>query len=276
MSMSTPGPERVPSTVKVDKTTGAGKPPAGKAATAKPGATKAAAKSAGSRPAGSRPAAGKGPKGRKPIKPVQVSGGRNLGPMLVVGVVVLIALGIIGWGVFAVVKDKNDTSAPWDKRAAAIKGIVNYRTSSDKTIASRNHKPGVLSYSTNPPVGGDHASRWENCMGDVYPSPIPKENAVHSLEHGAVWVAYKPGLPADQIDKLAARVKGREYMLMSPFTGLDHTVSLQAWGYQLKVDSVTDPRIDQFIKALRLNAQVEPGAICSSGVTATGDVPQES
>jgi hypothetical protein len=281
MSMSTPGPERNPSTVKVDKTTGAGKPPAGKAATAKPtatkpDATKAAGKSTGARPGGTKPAAGKGPKGRKPIKPVQVSGGRNWGPMIVVGVVVLVALGVIGWGVFAVVKDKNETSTPWDKRAAAIKGIVNYRTSSDKTIQSREHKNGVLSYSTNPPVGGDHANRWENCMGDVYPAPIPKENAVHSLEHGAVWITYRPGLPADQVAKLAAKVKGRDYMLMSPYTGLDHTVSLQAWGYQLKVDKVTDPRIDQFIKALRLNAQVEPGAICSSGVTATGDVPQET
>ena len=35
MSMSTPGPERVPSTVKVDKTSGQGKPPAAKATGAK-------------------------------------------------------------------------------------------------------------------------------------------------------------------------------------------------------------------------------------------------
>jgi Protein of unknown function (DUF3105) len=255
--------------VKVDKTTGAGKPPAGRSA-------RPAAKPAGARPGGAKPAAGKGPKGgRKPVKPVQVAGTRNWGPIVVVGVVVLVALGIIGWGVFAVVKNKNDASTPWEQRAAAIKGIVNYRTSSDKSIASRTHKTGVLTYSTNPPVGGDHAPRWENCMGVVYTSPIPKENAVHSLEHGAVWIAYKPGLPADQVDTLAAKVKGREYMLMSPYTGLDHTVSLQAWGYQLKVDSVTDPRIDQFIRALRLNASVEPGAICSSGVDATGDVPQD-
>ena len=38
---------------------------------------------------------------------------------------------------------------------------------------------------------------------------------------------------------------------MSPYPGLDAPISLQAWGYQLKVDNADDPRIDDFIKALR-------------------------
>ena len=62
--------------------------------------------------------------------------------------------------------------------------------------------------------------------------------------------------------------------MMSPVASLEKNVSLQAWGYQLKVDTVDDPRIDEFIKALRINASVEPGATCSSGVTVTGDTPQ--
>ena len=55
---------------------------------------------------------------------------------------------------------------------------------------------------TNPPVGGAHNPTWQNCMGDVYAAPIANEHAVHSLEHGAVWITYQPGLPADQVDKL--------------------------------------------------------------------------
>ena len=47
---------------------------------------------------------------------------------------------------------------------------------------------------------------------------------------------------------------------MSPFAGLDKPISLQAWGYQLKVDNASDGRIDEFIKALRVNATIEPGA----------------
>jgi len=263
--MSSPGPERVPSTVKVGKTSGQGKPPA--------------SKPTGARPAGSRakgPAGKGGGKGRKPVTPVKVSGGRNWGPIAVAGAVVLIAVGIIGYGVWAAARSSNEASTPWAERAAAIEGIVDYRANADKTITSREHKGGPLTYKTNPPVGGDHNPRWQNCTGDVYTEPIPKEHAVHSLEHGAVWVTYKQGLPADQVDKLKGKVEGKDFLMMSPVANLDKNVSLQAWGFQLKVDTVDDARIDDFIRALRSNATVEPGAACSGGVTVTGDTPQDA
>jgi uncharacterized protein DUF3105 len=259
--MSTPGPERVPSTVKVDKTSGQGKPPA-------------------SRPTGKRPTPVKGPagkgggggKGRKPVTPIKVHGGRAWGPIIVAGVVVLIAVGIIGWGVFAVAKNKSETSTPWAERAAKISGIVDYRAQKNPKIDARDHKDGPQTYETNPPVGGAHNAVWQNCMGDVYAQPIANEHAVHSLEHGAVWVTYKQGLPADQVAELKKKVEGKDYMFMSPIVSLDKNVSVQAWGYQLKVDSATDPRIDDFIKALRLNASMEPGAACSSGNTTSDPV----
>lgn len=265
--MSTPGPERVPSTVKVDKTSGQGKPPAAKSSGAKPG----------SRPGGARPqgkgAQGKGGgKGRKPVTPVKVSGGRNWGPIAVAGVVVLIAVGIIGYGVFASINGPKS----WEDRAAAIKGIVNYRENPDKSITSRDHVQGKQTYKTSPPVGGNHNTRWQSCQGMVYDAPIPNEHAVHSLEHGAVWITYRPGLPSGQITKLADKVKGQDFMMMSPYNSLDKNVSLQAWGYQLKVDNADDARIDEFIKALRVQATMEPGAGCASNQTATGDAVNDS
>ncbi|GIF10648.1 DUF3105 domain-containing protein [Actinoplanes teichomyceticus] len=253
MSMSTPGPERVPSTVKVGKTTGQGKPPAGKPA--------------GNRPAGNRPT-GKGGKGRKPVTPVKVSGGRNWGPIAVAGLVVLIAAGIIGYGVYASVQGSRD----WTEKVADIQGIVNYRAQKNAQIDDRTHKNGALTYVTSPPVGGAHNQTWQNCMGDVYSEPIANEYAVHSLEHGAVWVAYKQGLAADQVDALKKKVEGKDYMFMSPYAGLDKNVSVQVWGYQLKTDDVNDKRIDDFIKAARVKASMEPGAACSSGNTNTGPV----
>jgi len=255
--MSTPGPERVPSTVKVDKTSGQGKPPAAKS---------------GSRPGGARPQGkgpqGKGGKARKPVTPVKVSGGRNWGPIAVAGVVVLIAVGIIGYGVFASIKGTES----WEDRAAKIEGIVNYREKKDAAIDARDHKDGTLTYVTNPPVGGAHNGVWQNCMGDIYTEPIANEHAVHSLEHGAVWVSYKQGLGADQVAKLQEKVQGKDFMFMSPIANLDKNISVQAWGYQLKVDNADDKRIDEFIKDLRVNATMEPGAACSSGNTTTGPI----
>jgi hypothetical protein len=129
---------------------------------------------------------------------------------------------------------------------------------------------GHLTYPMSPPAGGNHNPYWQNCMGDVYPAEIASEHAVHSLEHGAVWVTYRPDLPADQVAALKARVTNRPYMLMSPYPRLDRPISLQAWGYQVKVDSADDPAIDSFIDKYRVNAAPEPGATCSSGVTDTG------
>jgi hypothetical protein len=136
-----------------------------------------------------------------------------------------------------------------------------------------NHKAGVLSYPTTPPVGGIHNGHWQNCMGDVYDSEIAKEHATHSMEHGAVWITYRPDLAKDQIDELAAKVRDQPFMLMSPYPGLDKPISLQTWGYQLKLDNADDPRIDDFIGALRQNATQEPQAGCSGGITDASPTP---
>jgi len=265
--MSTPGPERVPSTVKVGKTSGQGKPPAGpakKAGAAKPGAAK---------PGAAKPGAAKGGgKGRKPVTPVKVSGGRSWGPILVIGAVALVAILIIGFGAFSVIRG----SRGWEKKVADIKGVVNYRAQKNPQIDARDHKDGTLTYVTSPPVGGAHNPTPQNCNGDVYAAPIANEHAVHSLEHGAVWVTYKQGLAADQVAVLTKKVQGKDYTLMSPYAGLDKNVSVQVWGYQLKTDDVNDPRIDEFIKDTRIVAALEPGISCSGGNTTTGPVTAAS
>src|SRR4051812_41153762 len=124
MSMSTPGPERVPSTVKVGKTSGQGKPPAG----SKPKAS--AAKATGAKATGPK---GGGAKGRKPITPVKASGGRNWGPIAVGGAVAVLVLAIIGYGIFAVARG----SRGWEQKVADIKGVVNYRAQKNPQIDSR-------------------------------------------------------------------------------------------------------------------------------------------
>jgi hypothetical protein len=161
----------------------------------------------------------------------------------------------------------------WQARAAAIDGIVNFRRERPE-ILTQEHLAGPLEYEVLPPVGGDHNDVWMNCEGVAYPEQVPNEHAVHSLEHGAAWVTYRPDLPEDQVEALAQRVRGTAYLFMSPFPGLDAPISLQAWAYQLKVDDATDPRIDEFIQVLAGNAGPEsPGAPCDGGTMTTGTVP---
>jgi len=256
--MSTPGDVRRPSTKKVaTPAAGADKKPGG------------ASKGSPNRPGG----AGGGGKGRRPIAPVKVSQGRNWGPIALYATAGIVALGIVVFATVYLMKNKPDTR-PWQERAADISGLVNYRETDPKML-DRGHEWGPLTYKINPPVGGVHNYNWQNCMGDAYPAPIPQEHAVHSLEHGAVWITYRPDLPKDQVDKLAKKIDGLSYTLMSPYPNLDSPISLQAWGFRLKVDNASDPRITKFLQALRTNATMEEGASCSGGITQTGTKPYD-
>jgi len=226
------------------------------------------------RPGARGPVKAAGGKGRKPTAPIRVKSGVNWGPIAMFSIAGLLAVGIIAWGAVAVYKNEHKT--PWQQRAAAIAGIHNYLASNPdwfKVPAEGNHKAGILTYPTNPPVGGIHNPTWQNCMGDVYDSQIAKEQATHSMEHGAVWITYRPDLPKAQVDELASKVRNQTFMLMSPYPGLDAPISLQAWGYQLKLDNASDKRIDQFIDALRINATQEPQAGCSGGITDATPTP---
>lgn len=139
--------------------------------------------------------------------------------------------------------------------------------------AAGTHRAGVIDYPESPPVNGPHNGAWENCA--VYTEQIPKEHAVHSLEHGAVWVTYDPAkVTGDDLKELTDKVEGDPYRLMSPFPGLKTAVSLQAWGRQLFVDSVDDGDIDEFLDTYTTGPQTpEKGAACSGGVSITGTTP---
>lgn len=138
-------------------------------------------------------------------------------------------------------------------------------------VASRNHTDVVQEYPQIPPVGGDHAPIWENC--GFYSTPIYKELGVHALEHGAVWITYKPDLPAEQITQLQA-LAAQPYTLVSPWDPADGELAapmwFSAWGAQVAIDTLPSPVADQFLTTYRQsNAAPEPGAPCSGGSDAT-------
>ena len=115
---------------------------------------------------------------------------------------------------------------------------------------------GIVKYDTSPPIGGNHSQYWANCTGTIYDHQIANENAVHMLEHGAVWITYNPKTAtAADITQLKSQVDGVDRMALSPYAGLKTPISLQAWDYQLFVNKATDPRIEQFIDAVA----VQPG-----------------
>ncbi|MCZ3386834.1 MAG: DUF3105 domain-containing protein, partial [Actinomycetia bacterium] len=105
-----------------------------------------------------------------------------------------------------------------------------------------------------------HNSLWLKC--GFYDEPIESEKAVHSLEHGAVWITYDPALPESDVDTLRSRLS-ENYTLLSPYEGQEAPVVASAWNTQLELDGVDDPRLDDFVTEFRQGPQTpEPNASC--------------
>ena len=112
-----------------------------------------------------------------------------------------------------------------------------------------NYEPPIY-YEQDPPTNGDHAPYWQRC--GFYSTPIENEAAVHSLDHGAVWITYRPDLPQEELDTL--RNLAREaYVLVSPYEGLRTPVIVTAWRNQLDLEGTNDPRLRQFVDQFRVS-----------------------
>ena len=132
------------------------------------------------------------------------------------------------------------------------------------------HVEGVVDYPQTPPAGGPHNPAWLNC--GVYTEPVPAENAVHSLEHGALWVTYDPSISDAAIESLRSALPST-YVILSPFDDLPAPIVLSGWNSQLQVDDADDPRIATFIEEYWQSQNVpEPGALCTGAVDAPGKV----
>lgn len=136
------------------------------------------------------------------------------------------------------------------------------------TGLDQTHVDTPVDYPQTPPVGGPHAPAWQTC--DFYDSEFPKERGVHSMEHGAVWITYSPDLPAADIDVLKALQASGKEVLVSPFAGLPTPVVASAWGKQLQLDGVDDPRLAEFVAYFDDGPQTpELGTPCSGGLDET-------
>ncbi|MCX4481606.1 DUF3105 domain-containing protein [Streptomyces cellulosae] len=177
----------------------------------------------------------------------------------------VIVAGLIGWGAYAI----NSANEKEEQQAAELKKPVSGEKTWDAKKLGRNHVQNTVKYPMTPPVGGDHNQAWMTCDGTVYTKAIANENAVHSLEHGAVWITYNDKATDADIKTLSDKVSKTPYTLMSPAEDQSGTVMLSAWGRQLSVNKASDPRVEQFLTKYVQGAQTpEPGAACTGGLTA--------
>lgn len=126
------------------------------------------------------------------------------------------------------------------------------------------HTLGDLDYPVCAPSGGDHSPppHWLTC--GVYDGVVPDELAVHSLEHGAVWIALGPD-STDADRAAAAALADGAKVFVSDVADLPSAVELVAWGFRLRLTSAEDPRAAAFVAELvDAGTAPEPGASCES------------
>ncbi|HEX4814689.1 MAG TPA: DUF3105 domain-containing protein [Nonomuraea sp.] len=173
------------------------------------------------------------------------------------GLIIVVLVGVVG---FYLIKQARETS---------LDAVASYKYEAGQHVWNQ------VTYKETPPVGGQHNNYWQQCA--IYDKPIHSEHAVHSLEHGAVWITYRPDLAKAQVDQLkgvATATGQQDYMLMSPFPNLPAPIVVSSWGHQLKLDNPQDPRLGAFIKRYQNGPGTpEPGAACGGqdAITTTAD-----
>ncbi|MDF6021505.1 DUF3105 domain-containing protein [Streptomyces sp. JH34] len=198
--------------------------------------------------------------------------------VLAIGLSAAVVAGLLGFGSYMLLekseaKERTEESqaqdakqTEQDKKKLAAEPIADEKSWDAKKL-TRDHVTTEVTYPMEPPVGGNHNPAWLNCDGVVYEKAVPNVNAVHALEHGAVWVTHNAKASGKDVEALASRVRSTPYTLMSPYEGQAGAIMLSAWGKQVTVDSADDPRVARFLAKYVQGAQTpEPGAPCTGGV----------
>jgi hypothetical protein len=123
-------------------------------------------------------------------------------------------------------------------------GIEVYPPTTNRTVK------GPIDYHRKPPTNGNHAPLWQNC--GYYPEPIQDRHAVHSMDHGVVWITYRPDLPQKQLETLRSYAN-ENYVIVSPYPGQNAPVIATSWRVQLDLDGADDPRLDQFVDEFKVS-----------------------
>ncbi len=184
---------------------------------------------------------------------------------VVVGVGLLVVVLVAATGAVLWAVNDGDGGVPG---SADLSAVVEY----EDLPADHVDTTVTVDYEMFPPAGGEHYGVWQNC--GVYQAPIRNETAVHSLEHGAVWVTYDPGaVDDDGVATLEGHYRQGDYLLVSPVEeGMPAPVVASAWGAQILLDGPEDPRLAAFVRRYEQSPDApEPGAPCSGSHDGAAD-----
>lgn len=174
----------------------------------------------------------------------------TLGALLLVGTALAVPVLVEGW---------HDLTTPTLDDVRVYEDLPADHVADDQSVE----------YDPAPPPGGPHADVWLAC--GVYDEPVRDVNAVHALEHGAVWLTYDPDQMSDEdVSELAHQLPDEG--ILSPYPGQDARVVITVWGRQLDLRSPGDDRLGLFVEAYGDgHTAPEPMASCEGGERVTDE-----
>ena len=143
----------------------------------------------------------------------------------------------------------------------AIGGIFWYKKTNQKNLPGqfvadqgREHVGATHqhTYSSNPPTSGPHfpsTAEW-----GIYKEELPDETIIHNLEHGGIWISYKPDIKPEIKKKLEDFYdKWGRKVIVTPRLKNDSDIALAAWTRLDKFSATeySEERIEKFIRAYR-------------------------
>ena len=163
-----------------------------------------------------------------------------VGGLVIIAVIVVLVAGGGGGGDDKV--DPNKLTA--DAKAAGC-------TFSSFKSEGRTHTAGKVTYKTNPPTSGNH-NPTPAADGIYRPGNTPpKENFVHSLEHGRIEFQYKKGASAADVAKLRALAEeplndtpGYHMLMFENNTNMPSEFAAAAWTKSITCAKLTPQSLD--------------------------------
>ena len=116
---------------------------------------------------------------------------------------------------------------------------------------SGRHVTSQVNYPTRPPVSGEHAGQPTSC--GKFGEPLPDENLVHTLEHGAIGLFFDPQ-QADQedIERLEGVVDDYEsHVFSAPYEQMPSAFAIASWGEMMRLDELDLPAVREYIDTFR-------------------------
>src|SRR3989344_3471996 len=158
----------------------------------------------------------------------------------IIGAVVLLTLVIIIGGVWVFDKSGTDDS---EKLSKPMMGEKMADMGAQHVARDEAHP----AYNSNPPTSGWH---WVGVAGPgIKNEPVPDELVLHRMEHGGGGVWDRGGFEENGVDKNKEAFNdssGKKIILTR--ADLDVPVALTSWGYLLKLDSIDQEKIKEFIE----------------------------